>query len=88
MIILALRLRGGVMCECRRITLRQVREEGCWDSGHRTVQHGSAEQQTAWGIGGSVITQIVTWRPKQTFYLFDLYLLDLVCQTFFLSLSA
>ena len=37
------------MCECRRITLRQVREEWCWDSGHRTVQHGSAEQQTAWG---------------------------------------
>ena len=51
-------------------------------------QSSMVQQSSRLRGGGSVITQIVTWRPKQTFYLFDLYLLDLVCQTFFLSLSA
>ena len=73
------------MCECRRITLRQVREGR---DGGDMEQSSVVQQSSRLRGGGSVITQIVTWRPKQTFYLFDLYLLDLVCQTFFLSLSA
>ena len=57
-------------------------------AGTADIEQSSVVQQSSrLRGGGSVISQIVTWRPKQTFYLFDLYLLDLVCQTFFLSLS-